>query len=48
VESGKVDFHHAQGRAPGVAAFADSSLPSYDAEAAALPLRRTLTFLRSR
>jgi dienelactone hydrolase len=28
--------------------FADSSLPSYDAEAAALLLDRTLTFLRSR
>ncbi|MDT7586005.1 MAG: hypothetical protein QOE32_3555, partial [Pseudonocardiales bacterium] len=28
--------------------FADSSLPSYDAEAAALLLDRTLVFLRSR
>jgi hypothetical protein len=35
-------FHHAR------AATADSSLPSYDADAAALLTRRMLDFLRSR
>ena len=41
-------FHHAQGLTPGVVAFADSSLPSYDLEATALLVRRVLDFLRTR
>ncbi len=41
-------FHHAQGLTPGVVAFADSSLPSYDPEATALLVRRVLDFLRTR
>jgi hypothetical protein len=38
-------FHHAQGLTAGVLAFADNALPSYDAEATAVLLARTLTFL---
>ena len=41
-------FHHAQGLTPGVVAFADSSLPSYDPDATALLIRRVLDFLRAR
>jgi hypothetical protein len=41
-------FRHAQGLTPGVVAFADSSLPSYDAHATALLVRPVLDFLRSR
>jgi hypothetical protein len=41
-------FHHAQGLTPGVVAFADSSLPSYDPEATALLVRCVLDFLRTR
>ncbi len=41
-------FHHARGLTPGVIAFADSSLPSYDPDATALLVQRVLGFLSTR